>query len=110
MSAGQTGHMAGQIGHFHGTDGTHTRGCPAKILYVYCFFFPQLKRTDLRVLIDQGRKSASQAKLLGRLAGVKDRQTADNPLTLVNILIVKVKSANSAAHGQQVRRARKSSG
>ena len=38
MSAG---HMAGQMGHVHGTDGTHThthtRGWPAKILYVYCF-------------------------------------------------------------------------
>ena len=35
MSAGQTGHATGQMGHFHGTDGTDTRGCPAKILYVY---------------------------------------------------------------------------
>ena len=44
MSAGQTGHMTGQMGHVHGTDvdGTQTRGCPAKILYVYWFFsFPQ---------------------------------------------------------------------
>ena len=41
MSAGQTGHMTGQMEHFHGTDGTHTRGCPAKVLYVYWFFsFP----------------------------------------------------------------------
>ena len=38
MSAGQTGHMTGQMGHVHGTDGTHTRACPAKVLYVYCFF------------------------------------------------------------------------
>ena len=38
MSAGQTGHKTGQMGHVHGTDGTHTRGCPAKILYFYCFF------------------------------------------------------------------------
>ena len=42
MSTGQTGHMTGQMGHFHGTDGTHTRGCPAKILYAYWFFsFPR---------------------------------------------------------------------
>ena len=39
MSAGQTGHTTGQMGHFHGTDGTHSRGCPAKILCAYCFFF-----------------------------------------------------------------------
>ena len=37
MSAGQTGHMMGQMGHVHGTDGRQTRGCPAKILYV-CWF------------------------------------------------------------------------
>ena len=35
MSAGQ---MTGQMGHVHGTDGTQTRVCPAKILYVYWFF------------------------------------------------------------------------
>ena len=39
MSAGQTGHITGQMGHVHGTDGTHTRGCPTKMFYVYCFFF-----------------------------------------------------------------------
>ena len=39
MSAGKTGHMTGQMGHAHGTDRTHTRGCPAKILYV-CWLFP----------------------------------------------------------------------
>ena len=38
LSAGQTGHMTEQMGHFHGTDGTHTRGCRANILYVYWFF------------------------------------------------------------------------
>ena len=32
----------GQMGHVHGTDGTQTRGCPAKILSVYWFFFPNL--------------------------------------------------------------------
>ena len=36
MSPGQTGHITGRV---PGTDGTHTRGCPAKILYVYWFFF-----------------------------------------------------------------------
>ena len=40
MSPGQTGHITGQMGRVPGTDGTHTRGCPAKILYVYWFFFP----------------------------------------------------------------------
>ena len=53
MSAGQTGQMTGQMGHVHGTDGTQTRGCPAKILYVYWFFFfPNLdafSRTPLRL-------------------------------------------------------------
>ena len=37
MSAGQTGKMTEQMGHVHGTDGIQTRGCPAKILYVYSF-------------------------------------------------------------------------
>ena len=41
MSPGQTGHITGQMGLVPGTDGTHTRECPAKILYVYWFFsFP----------------------------------------------------------------------
>ena len=38
MSPGQTGHITGQMGRVPGTDGTHTKGCPAKILYVYWFF------------------------------------------------------------------------
>ena len=38
MSAGQLGHMTGQMGHVPGTDGTQTRGCPAKIPYVYIGF------------------------------------------------------------------------
>ena len=38
MSPGQTGHITGQMGRVPGTDGTHTRGRPAKILYVYWFF------------------------------------------------------------------------
>ena len=43
MSPGQTGHITGQMGRVPGTDGTHTRGCPAKILYVYWFFsFPNI--------------------------------------------------------------------
>ena len=33
MSPGQTGHITGQMGRVPGTDGTHTRGCPAQILY-----------------------------------------------------------------------------
>ena len=43
MSPGQTGHITGQMGRVPGTDGTHIRGCPAKILYVYWFFsFPTI--------------------------------------------------------------------
>ena len=46
MSPGQTGHITGQMGRVPGTDGTHTRGCPAKILYVYWFFsFPMSGNT-----------------------------------------------------------------
>ena len=41
MSPGQTGHITGQMGRVPGTDGTHTRGCPAKILYVCWFFLSQ---------------------------------------------------------------------
>ena len=46
MSPGQTGHITGQseMGRVPGTDGTHTTGCPAKILYVYWFFsFPSVR-------------------------------------------------------------------
>ena len=47
MSPGQTGHITGQMGHIPETDGTHTRGCPAKILYVYWFFLsPYILSTD----------------------------------------------------------------
>ena len=38
MSPGQMGHTTGQMRRVPGTDGTHTRRCPAKILYVYWFF------------------------------------------------------------------------
>ena len=44
MSPGQTGHITGQMGRVPGTDGTHTSGCPAKILYVYWFFFLSPKK------------------------------------------------------------------
>ena len=48
MSPGQTGHITGQMGRVPGTDGTHTGGCPAKILYVYWFFsFPILIKSPL---------------------------------------------------------------
>ena len=47
MSPGQTGHITGQMGRVPGTDGTHTRGCPAKILYVYWFFLsPEIWEGD----------------------------------------------------------------
>ena len=39
-SAGQTGHMTGQMGHVHGTDGTHTRGWPTKFFMLIGFCFP----------------------------------------------------------------------
>ena len=48
MSPGQTGHITGQMGRVPGTDGTHTRGCPAKILSVYWFFsFPICAQNSL---------------------------------------------------------------
>ena len=44
MSPGQTGHITGQMGRVPGTDGTHTRGCPAKIfMFIGFFFFPHLQ-------------------------------------------------------------------
>ena len=42
MSAGSTGHMTGQLGHVHGTDGTHTH-TPAGVLpkfFVFISAFP----------------------------------------------------------------------
>ena len=47
MSPGQTGHTTGQMGRVPGTDGTHTTGCPAKILYVYWFFLSQTKKKEI---------------------------------------------------------------
>ena len=56
MSAGQTGQMTEQMGHVHGTDGTQTRGCPDKILYVYCFFLSQKRaRRCKRAMIGGSR-------------------------------------------------------
>ena len=53
MSPGQTGHITGQMGRVPGTDGTHTRGCPAEILYVYWFFFfPQYRTMSNATLAD----------------------------------------------------------
>ena len=46
MSPGQTGHITGQMGRVPGTNGTYTGGCPAKILYVYCFFLSQLSNIE----------------------------------------------------------------
>ena len=54
MSPGQTGHITGQMGCVPGTDGTHTRGCPAKILYVYWFFLSPLRRLNWEVLSGVG--------------------------------------------------------
>ena len=74
MSAGQTGHMTGQMGHVQGTDGTQTRGCPAKILYVCSFFsFPKKKGLLLNfpaVILAAGviLKEDLQSPLLGEEA------------------------------------------
>ena len=66
MSAGQTGHVTGQMGHVHGTDGTHTKGCPAKIPYVYCFFsFPSQDAFDH----DRGQKSGISGRCLHWIFG-----------------------------------------
>ena len=51
MSPGQTGHITGQMGRVPGTDGTHTRGCPAKILYVYWFFSFPIYQSRLKISI-----------------------------------------------------------
>ena len=68
MSPGQTGHITGQMGRVPGTDGTHTRGCPAKILYLYWFFlslnnetpelFTGLVLLDSQKRLSKGRKEA----------------------------------------------------
>ena len=60
MSPGQTGHNTGQMGRVHGTDGTHTRGCPAKILYV-CWFFlsPILSSIAISLAIYRGHLGLS---------------------------------------------------
>ena len=60
MSPGQTGHITGQMGRVPGTDGTHTRGCPAKILYVYWFFsFRKEAEGDMKT---QGVKMTKKEK------------------------------------------------
>ena len=41
VSAGETGHMTGQMGHVHGRDGTRTRGCPTKFFMFVDFSSPQ---------------------------------------------------------------------
>ena len=72
MSAGQTGHTTGQMGNIHGTDGTHTRGCPAKILYV-CWFFslPILslgQKTFTRTLVGNVLETPTPTTCLKRTA------------------------------------------
>ena len=58
ISMGQIGQMTGQMGHIHGTDGTQTRGCPAKILYGYWFFFFPERRGESAKICGFLRKSA----------------------------------------------------
>ena len=63
MSPGQTGHITGQMGRVPGTDGTHTRGCPAKILYVYWFFsFPIFQ--DLKAFRSLQNPASTKTRLL----------------------------------------------
>ena len=57
MSPGQTGHITGQMGRVPGTDGTHTRGCPAKLLYVYWFFSFLPPLVNLRMLLVKNLKA-----------------------------------------------------
>ena len=68
-SAGQTGQTTGQMGHVQGTDGTQTRGDPAKILYVYWFFsFPIILgtlREPLRRPVFQ--ESSPQPEIIAKL-------------------------------------------
>ena len=66
MSPGQTGHITGQMGRVPGTDGTHTRGCPAKILYVYWFF---LSPTHVQILPLSGGRNY-QNSCPSRFSGV----------------------------------------
>ena len=69
MSPGQTGHITGQMGRVPGTDdGTHTRGCPAKILYVYWFFsFPNNNREFEEV---HGQQTENQEKASAEIRGI----------------------------------------
>ena len=53
MSAGQTGQMPRQTGHVHVTDGTHTKGCPAKILYVYWFVISPISGRNSRKILER---------------------------------------------------------
>ena len=59
-SAGQTGQMTGQMGHVHGTDGTQTKGRPAKILYVYWFFSFPIYQKNPRVRKIRVRNSGAR--------------------------------------------------
>ena len=80
MSPGQTGHITGQMGRVPGTDGTHTRGCPTKILYVYWFFFFPIYA--LRWL---GARDSNQDPLVNRIA----RNSRDLKSIFKNAQIVK---------------------
>ena len=65
MSPGQMGHITGQMGRVHGTDGTHTRGCPAKLLYVYWFYsFPNVSLGE----IQKGRQKGDGKTLRQKLS------------------------------------------
>ena len=59
MSPGQTGHITGQMGRVPGTDGTHTKGCPAKILYVYWFFSFPLNVGKVKMRVPSPRSNLS---------------------------------------------------
>ena len=76
MSPGQTGHITGQMGRVPGTDGTHTRGCPAKILYVYCFFLSPVPWTPNR---NEGTKTERWTPKTGTRAIPKTKTTSHSP-------------------------------
>ena len=65
MSAGQTGQMTGQMGHVHGTDGTHTPwGVPPNVfMFIGLFLSPVLRpcRPSTAVSRPSGPKTAKKS-------------------------------------------------
>ena len=75
LESAQTGHMPGQMGHDHGT---HSRGCPAKILYVYWFlFFPHCR--EEKKVHDHHRKKIIWRTFLASKKNFPDRWWIQKP-------------------------------